>query len=156
VLVSDVEVVKGEDQLAAATVLDCVAVPGGGVSGGTDEPVAVWMRYAISRGPGPGKSRFPPEASSAFMRWEFPLPMPPTFQPARRSLFRQVGVDDGLHVEHVHRPIPVEVGKGNDPRISLRPQEHIDTKLNIQHVYLAVLIDVLRFGPGRRRGGRWD
>ena len=82
--------------------------------------------------------------------------MPPVVLPARRSLSHQVVDDDGLHVENVHRPIPVDVGVSDDPRISFRAQEHIDTKLNIQHVHLAVLIDVLRFGLARRRCGRWD
>ena len=34
-------------------------------------------------------------------------------------------VHDPLHIEHVHRPIPVDIRTGYDCWIGLNPQEHI-------------------------------
>jgi len=67
----------------------------------------------------------------------------------------QEGVHDRLHVQHIGDPVAVDISAGDDPRVSFRPQEHIDDQLNIQHVHLAVLINVLSFRLARRRGGRW-
>src|SRR3990172_8212676 len=75
---------------------------------------------------GPGKIRSPPKASPTSKHRGSRPAITSVVQQAQRILSVQVGVDDGLHVEHVHRSIPVDVGAGDDPRIGLRPQEHID------------------------------
>jgi len=37
----------------------------------------------------------------------------------------QEGVDDDLHVEHVHRTVKIDVGARDGTGIRLRPQEYV-------------------------------
>ena len=94
---------------------------------GTDVSVAIRKGFAVFCGPGLGKECVSPEASRASRRRGIPLPIPSVVRRVQEILSPEVSVDNDLHVEHVDRPIPVDVGAGDDPRIGLRPQEHIDT-----------------------------